>query len=238
MIIKVCGMREAGNIRAVSALDIDMMGFIFCPDSPRFVRMISARAGFLPDYSEERLRSVKQSSAVKEAPTKRLKRVGVFVNDMPQSIITRIYNYRLDYVQLHGDESAIMIDNLKRTVVPDIAPDIKVIKALNIREKDDVKRWRDYEGAADLLLFDTKCKTRGGSGEQFDWSVLEAYDGSIPFLLSGGIGSDDAERVLAFRHPMFAGIDLNSRFETAPAVKDVERLSAFVQKIRSGETKR
>jgi len=236
MIIKVCGMREADNIRAVSALDIDMMGFIFCPDSPRFVQMISARAGIIPDYSEERFRQAKQQHAAADNnASAKVKRVGVFVDDMPQSILTRIYNYHLDYVQLHGDESAVMIDNLKRTLIPDIVPDIKVIKALNIREKDDVKRWRDYEGAADMLLFDTKGATRGGSGEQFDWAVLEAYDGNIPFLLSGGIGPDDADRVLSFSHPMFAGIDLNSRFETEPAMKDIELLRAFVEKIRSGE---
>jgi phosphoribosylanthranilate isomerase len=151
---------------------------------------------------------------------------------MPQNIVTRVYNYSLDYVQLHGNESAVMIENLKRTLIPDIAPDIKIIKALSIHEKDDVKRWREYEGVVDMLLFDTKCKTVGGSGEQFDWSVLEAYDGNIPFLLSGGIGPEDAERVLQFKHPQFAGIDLNSRFETAPAVKDIEKLRAFIEKVK------
>ena len=161
------------------------------------------------------------------------KRVGVFVDDMPQSIVTRVYNYDLDYVQLHGHESAVMIENLKRTLIPDIAPGIEVIKALSIREKDDVKRWREYEGVADLMLFDTKCKTMGGSGEHFDWSALDAYDGNIPFLLSGGIGPDDVERVSQFRHPQFAGIDLNSRFEISPALKDVEQLKVFIRQIRN-----
>ena len=86
-----------------------------------------------------------------------------------------------------------------------------------------------------MLLFDTKCKTVGGSGEQFDWSVLEAYDGNIPFLLSGGIGPEDTERVLKYSHPQFAGIDLNSRFEISPAVKDVEKLKTFIQTIRQHE---
>lgn len=230
MIIKVCGMREAENIREVAELGIDMMGFIFWPESPRFVQMISAQAGIIPDYSEERLRKARSQN---QTPiTHQPVRVGVFVDDMPQSIVTRVYNYDLDYVQLHGSESAVMIENLKRTLIPDIAPDIKIIKALSIREKDDVKRWREYEGVADMLLFDTKCKTVGGSGEQFDWSVLEAYDGPIPFLLSGGIGPEDAARVLAFSHPQFAGIDLNSRFEISPALKDVEKLKSFIQKIR------
>lgn len=82
-----------------------------------------------------------------------------------------------------------------------------------------------------MLLFDTKCKTVGGSGEHFDWSVLDSYDGDIPFLLSGGIGPDDAERVKQFCHPQFAGIDLNSRFETSPGVKDVAILKEFLGKL-------
>lgn len=235
MIIKVCGMRETENIREVAELGIDMMGFIFWPESPRFVKMISARAGIIPDYSEERLRKMRQGQESSSAAASRPKRVGVFVDEMPQSIVTRVYNYDLNYVQLHGNESAVMIENLKRTLIPDIAPDIKIIKALSIREKDDVKRWREYEGTADMLLFDTKCKTVGGSGEQFDWSVLEAYDGNIPFLLSGGIGPDDAERVLKFSHPQFAGIDLNSRFEISPALKNVDELKSFIQTIRQHE---
>jgi phosphoribosylanthranilate isomerase len=228
-------MRETENIRQVAALGVDMMGFIFWPESQRFVKMISAQAGIIPDYSEERLRKMRNKTQASASAENRPKRVGVFVDEMPQSIVTRVYNYELDFVQLHGNESAVMIENLKRTLIPDIAPDIKIIKALSIREKDDVKRWREYEGAADMLLFDTKCKTVGGSGEQFDWSVLEAYDGNIPFLLSGGIGPEDAERVLKFSHPQFVGIDLNSRFEISPAVKDVEKLKTFIQTIRQHE---
>ena len=167
MIIKVCGMRETDNIREVAELGVDMMGFIFWPDSPRFVKMISAQAGIIPDYSEERLRKARGKNQQATSETQHPARVGVFVDDMPQNIVTRVYNYELDYVQLHGNESAVMIENLKRTLIPDIAPDIKIIKALCIREKDDVKRWREYEGAADMLLFDTKCKTVGGSGEQY-----------------------------------------------------------------------
>jgi phosphoribosylanthranilate isomerase len=138
----------------------------------------------------------------------------------------------LDYIQLHGNETPTYIDNLKRTLIPDILPDVKIIKAISIREADDVKRWRQYEGHIDLLLFDTKCKTVGGSGEQFDWSVLSTYDGDIPFLLSGGIGPQDAESIKQFKHPMFAGIDVNSKFEDAPAHKDINKLQNFISSIR------
>ena len=220
MIIKVCGMRDADNIREVKALDIDWMGFIFWQDSPRYVRQISSRAGIIPDYS-----SLKDLS---ELP----KRVGVFVDDMPQNIVTRVVNYELDIVQLHGSESPVMIDNLRRTLDPDIHPGIQIVKALSISSVEDLQRYQDYVGHVDYFLFDTKTPLVGGSGKQFDWSILDAYDGEVPFLLSGGIGPEDAARVKAFSHPKLLGIDLNSRFETSPGVKDVEKLKAFIGEIR------
>lgn len=95
-----------------------------------------------------------------------------------------------------------------------------------------MKKYKEYVGAADLFLFDTKCKTVGGSGELFDWQVLQAYDGDVPFLLSGGIGPDDAERIQNFHHPKCIGIDLNSKFEIEPALKDVEKLKQFLVKVK------
>lgn len=234
IIIKVCGLRDAGNISAVSALDIDMTGFIFYPRSKRYVRMLHFPSGTLPDCSEERMEALRRGDMLSLAVGKRPQRVGVFVDDMPQNIITRIYNYDLDWVQLHGEESPVMIENLRRTVVPDIRKSLKIMKAISVRGVDDVKKAAEYEGVADMLLFDTKCKTMGGSGDKFDWDVLATYDGKLPFLLSGGIGPDDVARLSAFSHPRCAGIDLNSRFESAPGVKDVERLGAFVESMRKG----
>lgn len=229
MIIKVCGMRDADNIREVSELDIDMMGFIFWKDSPRFVRMISSHAGIIPDYSEERLN--KNSGKVVD-DQHRIKRVGVFVDDMPQTIVTRIYNYELDYVQLHGEESCIMIDNLRRTLEPDIRTGVKIIKTISVSSAEDIEKTKEYEGCVDRFLFDTKCPTMGGSGDKFDWSVLSAYKGNVPFLLSGGIGMDDVDKIKSFQHPQFAGVDVNSCFETEPGVKDVEKLRLFIEKLR------
>ena len=260
-------MREPENIRAVEQLDIDWMGFIFWPQSPRYVSQISSRAGIIPDYpslgdgrqetgdsrretvdgrretvdgrreTEDGRRETGDGSQPLpirgEAGRGPVKRVGVFVDDMPQNIVTRVYNYDLSLVQLHGSESAVMIDNLRRTLDPDIKPGVQIIKALSISTAADLERTKEYEGHVDYFLFDTKTPLMGGSGKQFDWSVLEAYDGSVPFLLSGGIGPDDAERIRHFRHPQCVGIDLNSRFETAPAVKDVELLREFVHSIRS-----
>ncbi len=226
MIIKVCGMREPENIRAVEELGVDMIGFIFVPQSKRYVRMISSNAGIIPDYAGEGQNDT--SAADNKTPL----RVGVFVDDMPQNIITRIYNYHLDYVQLHGDESAVMIDNLRRSVDPDIHKGLKIIKAISMASENDVKRWREYEGHADMLLFDTKGDEAGGNGRHFDWSLLDAYDGNIPFLLSGGIDINDAVEIRKIKHPMFAGVDINSRFETEPAVKDVDKIRKFIRLLK------
>jgi len=225
MIIKVCGMREPDNIHAVSELGIDMIGFIFWKESPRFVKQISSRAGIIPDYS-----SLKEE----DMPDldKNPKRVGVFVNEMPQTIITRVYNYKLDYIQLHGEETRILCENLRRTIDPDIRKGLQIIKAIRVSKPEDIADYKDYEGAVDLFLFDTKCACVGGSGEQFDWSLLKAYDGETPFILSGGIGPDDVEKVRNFHHPKCVGIDLNSQFETEPGVKDVEKLKTFIDAVK------
>lgn len=234
MIIKVCGMRDAQNIRDVAELDIDMMGFNFWPKSKRFVSMISAQAGIVPDYSQERLEGMAmKSDSQRYVFPKRIKRVGVFVDEMPQTIVTRVYNYSLDYIQLHGEETPIVIDNLRSTLVPDIVGDIRFIKAFGISTAADFEQCEAFEGKVDYMLFDYKTTRRGGSGKHFDWSLLDAYHGATPFLLSGGIGPDDAEEVLRISHPMFAGVDVNSRFETAPAMKDAESLKGFVNKLRS-----
>lgn len=226
MTIKVCGMREPENIRAVEELGVDMIGFIFVPQSKRYVQMISSNAGILPDHAD----NSQELTATDNSNT--ALRVGVFVDDMPQNIITRIYNYHLDYVQLHGDESAVMIDNLRRSVDPDIHKGLKIIKAISMASENDVKRWREYEGHADMLLFDTKGNEAGGNGRHFDWSLLDAYDGNIPFLLSGGIDIDDAVEIRKIKHPMFAGVDINSRFETEPAVKDVDKIRKFIRLLK------
>ena len=107
-----------------------------------------------------------------------------------------------------------------------------VIKAFNIATATDLEATKPYEGIVDYFLFDTKGKSIGGNGEKFDWSVLANYVGETPFLLSGGIGPDDAERVKAFHHPKCIGIDLNSRFETAPGLKDINKLKEFIKEIR------
>ena len=235
MVIKVCGMRDAQNIREVSQLGVDMIGMIFYPKSPRYVEMQSSHAGIIPDYAKEDIGASDSSGSSSESVSTSSKspaRVGVFVDDMVQNIVTRVVNYHLDYVQLHGNEPREMCENLRSTLDPDIRPGIKIIKAISVSDALDIQKYKEYVGAVDLFLFDTKCKTVGGSGRQFDWQVLEQYDGEVPFLLSGGIGPEDASRLHAFHHPKCIGIDLNSRFEIEPGVKDVEKLKGFLNEIQ------
>ena len=207
--IKVCGMREADNIREVETLGIDMMGFIFWPKSSRYVSQC-------PDYLP-----------------KRVKRVGVFVDEDPEQVKRLADDYGLDYIQLHGHETPEVISYLRTPALPHP----RIIKAFNISTAEDLIQTQPYEGLVDYFLFDAKGKSVGGNGEKFNWDVLDAYQGNTPFLLSGGIGPDDTERVIAFvRGDLQSarkciGIDLNSRFELAPGLKDVNALRRFVNDI-------
>ena len=203
MIIKVCGMRDGDNIREVEQLSIDWMGFIFYPKSSRYVSEVPA---YLPTTC---------------------KRVGVFVDASTDEIIKKIHDFSLDMIQLHGNESPEQISHLSP-----LTNHLSIIKAFNIATAEDLKSTASYTGLADYFLFDTKGQSVGGNGEKFDWSVLDSYEGETPFLLSGGIGPDDAARVSSFRHPKCVGIDLNSKFESSPAFKDVTTLSRFLNEIK------
>ena len=224
-------MRKAANIREISQFDVDWLGLIFIPDSPRFVTQVSARGGFYPDYSSL-IKKVSELGGIPEVAKRvnKPQRVGVFADDMPQTIVARVYNFNLDYVQLHGEELPVMIDNLRRTLV-DIRP-VKVIKTIFVESADDFKQCKDYEPLVDYFLFHPKSEAKGGTGERFDWSLVEAYDGEVPFLLSGGIGPDDVERIKAIKHPKFAGVDVNSSFEIEPGLKDAEKLRQFVEALK------
>lgn len=207
MIVKVCGMREAENIRAVEALGVDWMGFIFWEHSSRCV---SQRPAYLPEKA---------------------KRVGVFVDAPLDVVCQHVEAFGLDVVQLHGSESPAFLHDLRKA----LAGDVLIVKAFSIATRDDLLQTSLYEGLADYFLFDTKAQLVGGNGRKFDWSVLAHYDGSTPFLLSGGIGPDDASRLSAFSHPRLAGIDLNSRFEISPALKNVELLKQFLYDIQQNQ---
>ena len=203
-LVKVCGMHDAENIREVEALGIDLMGFIFWPKSSRYV---SERPAYLPTNC---------------------KRVGVFVDEDIETVKRIADDYALDYIQLHGHELADYCAQLRG---------FKLIKAFNIATTEDFKQTEPYTGIVDYFLFDTKGKSVGGNGEKFDWSVLSAYDGNTPFLLSGGIGPDDAEVLTSHFSPLTSkkcvGIDLNSRFEIAPGLKDINKLKDFLNALNN-----
>lgn len=191
-------MREAENIRAVEALGVDLMGFIFWPHSKRYV---ASRPNYLP---------------------RNAKRVGVFVDAKVEEVKKIADTYALDFIQLHGHETPEYCAQLQGW---------QLIKAFNIATSADLMQTAAYEGLVSYFLFDTKGECVGGNGKQFDWSVLTSYNGKTPFLLSGGIGPDDWKNIKLFQHPRFAGIDLNSRFETAPALKDTTLLQDFLTKF-------
>jgi phosphoribosylanthranilate isomerase len=203
-LIKICGMKFPSNILAVAALHPDFMGFIFYPKSPRFAEHLDI--------------------ATLNALPKSIKKIGVFVNENLENILTIATKYDLDGVQLHGTELVEMCKELRKA-------GFIVIKAFPIAEAYNFKVTKAYEGACDYFLFDTKTDAYGGSGLKFNWGMLNEYIGETPFLLSGGIAADDAEAILKIEHPKFAGIDLNSKFEVKPGEKNVELLRGFIKEL-------
>lgn len=196
MKIKVCGMRDAENIKAVAALNPDYMGFIFYKDSPRF-------ADELP------------LDVLDELPVT-INKTAVFVNEDAKTISKLIDKYNFDFVQLHGNESPAFCKALKDEAI--------VIKAFGVDKSFDFKQLEKYKNKADLFLFDTKTSGHGGSGLTFDWSILDKYEMEIPFFLSGGLSPENIEEVKSIIHPQFYGVDLNSKFEISPGLKDIEKL--------------
>lgn len=201
--IKVCGMKYAQNILEVKKLLPDFMGFIFYEKSKRRV--------------DEETFSVE---------TKNIKRIGVFVNETVEIVLNKIKEHQIDGVQLHGDELPQFCELLK--------PKSLVIKAFQIDEKFDFNQLKLYEKCVDYFLFDTKTNAteRGGTGKKFNWKVLENYKLSVPFFLSGGITNEDIEAIKNFHHPQLYGVDINSGFEESPAVKNIEKISTFMQDLK------
>lgn len=199
--IKVCGMRDPQNVHDVAQTGVDMMGFIFYRESKRYVG---------PEFD----------SMIPRWAGNGLKTVGVFVNEAPEQVIALQQRYHLDMVQLHGNESPEYCQRLKEA-------GLRIIKAFGVDSQFDFRTLAAWEPYVELFLFDTESKNYGGTGRKFDWGLLSAYTLERPFMLSGGIAPTDAEAILAFEHPRFVGIDLNSRFELHPGYKDTALLSAF-----------
>lgn len=210
---KVCGLREPENIRQIVDLGADYIGLIFYPKSPRYVGDRKELATWLTEQ---------------EGLFANTKKVGVFVNAEMDEILNTVHDYRLDFVQLHGDESAGYCRELKLLWSVSTLRSAAIIKAFRIDEQFDFAETAPYTDSCALFVFDTGGrKEHGGTGEQWDWERLQEYQGPTPFLLSGGIGPEDALAVSRLDHPQLAGVDLNSRFELAPGEKNISTLGKF-----------
>lgn len=196
MKIKVCGMRDARNIAEVTRLAPDYMGFIYYAPSPRF-------AG---DTSGETFSAVPAS----------IRKTLVLVNEDTETAKALLAQHHFDAVQLHGAESPAYAAGLKGKA--------EVWKAFGINEAFNFGQLEAYKGVVDYFLFDTKTEVHGGSGRSFNWRLLDKYKLDIPFFLSGGLSLENLKSVTEIKHPQFYGVDLNSRFELSPGLKDVEKL--------------
>ncbi|GAK76516.1 phosphoribosylanthranilate isomerase [Nonlabens ulvanivorans] len=211
MMIKVCGMRDIENINQLQELDIDFMGIIRYSKSKRFV----------DDSQKEKVAQQTMNKGT----------VGVYVNESLENILKDIIPLQLDVIQLHGDEDSAFAKAL-------LEIDIKIFKAFQISDDFDFNSLKEWEELAAqyvgklFFLFDTATPNYGGSGKKFNWSVLDSYKGEVPFLLSGGISKDDVAIVKEFKHNMFLGIDLNSKFENEPGLKNIEEIKTFIEKLR------
>jgi len=200
MKLKVCGMKYQENIIEVAKLQPDYIGFIFYEKSARFFD------GSIPQIPEN------------------IKKVGVFVNASLEQIISKVNTYNLQAVQLHGNESPELCQALHFL-------DIEIIKVFSVKDNFDFNLLKTYEAVCNYYLFDTKGKLPGGNGYTFNWNVLKNYPSTKPYFLSGGIGLEEVENIKSFLSADTSkycyAIDVNSKFEMEPGLKNIEKLKEF-----------
>ena len=207
MKIKVCGLTDPGNALAVAETEPDYIGFIFYKDSIRFI-------GEEPD---PRLFNCVPRGA---------KKVGVFVDEKINKILASSVTAGLEIVQLHGNENDKLCSELKSS-------GLVVIKSFNIGRDFRFETLINYLPVCDYFLFDTKSEIHGGSGKKFNWSKLEEYTFDRPFFLSGGIGPDDSGEIEKISNSALYAVDINSRFETVPGIKDASLVKRFINELKS-----
>ncbi|MGH1386215.1 phosphoribosylanthranilate isomerase [Kordia sp.] len=209
--LKICGMKYEDNMKAVSELQPDYLGFIFYKKSSRFFNTV-----------------------IPEIP-KGIKKTGVFVNASIEDICKKIKLYDLQAVQLHGNESPEFCIELKKRISTPPNARVEIIKVFSIKNEFDFSTLKLYEHCVDYFLFDTKGKLPGGNGVTFDWTVLEDYPSTKPFFLSGGIGLETTQKLEAFLKSKASkycyALDVNSKFEIVPGLKDIEKLTTFKKAI-------
>ena len=203
-------MKYEENIKDLGTLLPDFMGFIFYKKSPRFVK---------ESLSVSVLQNLPNS----------IKKVGVFVNEELETVLEKVSKYQLNLVQLHGNESVEFCAKIQQKYIP-------IIKAFQVDESFDFNTLSPYKTYVDYFLFDTKSKHYGGSGKKFNWELLQNYDNDIPIFLSGGISIEDISELkknTILKKLNIAAIDVNSKFETAAAIKDILLISAFKKQLQN-----
>ncbi|MBA4851872.1 phosphoribosylanthranilate isomerase [Emticicia sp. BO119] len=205
MKLKVCGMRDAENIKELIELKPDFIGFIFYDKSPRFV-------GNLLDV--ELIQSI----------TREVRKVGVFVNSTVDYILQNVKKYNLQYVQLHGNETPDFCKSLR-------LKGVNIIKAFRLDETFIFSQLNNYKPHVDFFLFDAKGDGYGGNGVTFDWSILKKYDNQKPYFLAGGISLDNLDELATITPKPYA-FDVNSKFEVEPGIKDIEKIAELITKMR------
>ncbi|MCM8567964.1 phosphoribosylanthranilate isomerase [Gramella jeungdoensis] len=212
--LKVCGMKQPGNMIQVAELQPDYMGFIFYDKSPRYFD------GELPEIPAE------------------IKKTGVFVNAGLDDILQKVSKYNLNAVQLHGDETAGFCKYLK-SELQKLGNTPELIKVFSVGESLDFQVIKAYEGIVDYFLFDTKTELRGGSGKDFNWQILKEYPSNTPFFLSGGIGPEHGSAISELKDhflrigkpALLYAVDVNSKFELKPGLKKLKELKDFKTQI-------
>ncbi len=206
--IKVCGMKEAENIRQLVTLKPDFIGFIFYEKSKRYVG---------EDFKIDKLNIDKP-----------IQKTGVFVNASENYILEKVNKYKLDLVQLHGDETPEFCQKL-------FLKGIKISKAFQISYDFNFTQLNDYKPVCNYFLFDTKNKNYGGSGHKFNWEILKKYDNEKPFFLSGGINLEDVPAIKQLTDLNLFAIDINSKFELKPGLKDIGKIGQFMLELNMVE---
>lgn len=208
--VKVCGMTKIDQVQQLNEWSVEFAGFIFYPKSPRYA---------LKSLSTTDIKKIKG----------KINKVGVFVNAEPDEVLKMVDECGLYLVQLHGDESPRTCEK--------IANYVSVIKAFRISESDNIEwKIREYYEAVDMFMFDTEGAGYGGTGKKFNWELLKGHNIHKPFFLSGGIGPDDVDKLKEFTHDLVAkdlfAIDINSKFEVVPGVKDMVVLKEFLEALK------
>jgi len=199
-------MKDPLNIREVASTGPDFLGFIFYPGSKRYIGTDPDIAGF------------------QQVPA-RIKKVGIFVNEKPEKILELAYQYDLDLMQLHGSETVQDCRTIK-------SAGYQVIKAFGVDAGFNFTTLTPFLQFCDYFLFDAKSAEYGGTGQKFNWQKILQYKYNVPFFLSGGIGPDDSAVIRDINHPAFFAVDINSRFETEPGLKNVIHVKAFIKEIK------